>query len=205
MTVPEPLQQVDRTFVNFRGHKFSYFSGCDYFRLSSHPSVVKALQEGARKFGISVSASRLTTGNHKLYQQLEAKLAGFFGAEAALLTSGGYLTNLTAAQALAGEFSHVLIDERAHPSVSDASRFVEAPVLTFRHRDSRDLERAVRRCGPGAKLLLMTDGMFSHDGSAAPLDEYFQVLPKDAWVFVDDAHGAGVLGETGKGAPELAG
>src|SRR5258705_6870018 len=110
MTEPEPLQQIDRTYVRFRGRKLSYFSGCDYFRLASHPGVVAALQEGVKKYGLNVAASRLTTGNHVLYQQLEEKLAAFFGAENALLVSGGYMTNLIVAQVLAGNFLLAVVD-----------------------------------------------------------------------------------------------
>src|SRR5215813_10996451 len=108
MTEPETLQQIDRTYVLFRGRKLSYFSGCDYFRLSSHPRVIEAVQNGIRKFGLNVAASRLTTGNHQLYQQLEQALADFFEAQAALVVPTGYLANLVVAQTLAGNFSHAL-------------------------------------------------------------------------------------------------
>ena len=205
MTEPEPLQQIDRTCVRFRRRKLAYFSGCDYFRLASHPRLIAALHNGVRKFGLNVAASRLTTGNHVLYRQLEAELARFFAAESATLVSSGYVTNLIAAQALAGNFSHALLDDDAHSSVSDATRLLDCPVLRFKSRDVDALAAAVRRCGPGSKLLLLTDGMFSGDGSAAPLAQYLEVLPKDALILVDDAHGAGVLGRTGKGAIEHAG
>ena len=205
MTEPEPLQQVDRTCVRYRQRKLSYFSGCDYFRLASHPRVIAALQAGVRKYGLNVAASRLTTGNHVLYRELEAKLADFFGAESALVVPSGYTTNLVTAQALAGNFSHALVDDAAHPSLSDAARFLDCPVLQFKSRDAEALAGAVQRCGPESKLLVLTDGMFSHNGSAAPLAEYLKVLPKDAIILVDDAHGAGVLGQTGKGAIEHAG
>jgi 7-keto-8-aminopelargonate synthetase-like enzyme len=173
--------------------------------MASHSAVIAALEEGVEEFGISVSASRLTTGNHKIYGQLERAIADFFDAEAVLVTSGGYLTNIIAAQGLAGEFSHALIDERSHPSVLDAARFLDCPVIIFNHRDTRDVENRVRKCGRGAKLLLLTDGMFSHDGSAAPLAEYLKVLPKDALLLVDDCHAAGVLGKSGKGTAEHCG
>src|SRR5208337_4673365 len=115
MTEPEPLQQVDRTYVRYRQRKLSYYSGCDYFRLASHPRVLAAVQAGARKYGLNVAASRMTTGNHALYHELEAQLADFFAAESALLVSCGYVTNLVVAQAWAGHFSHALIDAAAHP------------------------------------------------------------------------------------------
>jgi len=205
MTEPEPLQQVNRTYVRYRQRKLSYFSGCDYFRLASHPRVVAALQTGVKKYGLNVAASRLTTGNHLLYRELEAELADFFAAEAALLVPSGYVSNLIAAQALAGHFSHALIDAGAHSSLSDAARFLDCPLLQFNSRDAEALAGTARRCGPGSRLLLLTDGMFASDGSAAPLAEYLKVLPKDALILVDDAHGAGVLGRNGQGAPEHAG
>jgi 7-keto-8-aminopelargonate synthetase-like enzyme len=205
MTEPEPLQQIDRTWVRFRQRKLSYFAGCDYFRLASHPRVIAALHAGVTKFGLNVAASRLTTGNHILYRQLEIALAGFFAVESATLVSSGYLSNLVAAQALAGNFSHALMDEAAHASLSDAARLLDCPVLQFKSRDADALASSVHRCGPGSKLLVLTDGMFSRDGSAAPLAQYLKVLPKDALILVDDAHGAGVLGRTGKGAIEHAG
>jgi 7-keto-8-aminopelargonate synthetase-like enzyme len=163
------------------------------------------LQAGVKKFGLNVAASRLTTGNHLLYRQLEAELAVFFAAESALLVPSGYISNLIVAQALAGNFSHALIDDDAHASVSDAARLLDCPVLQFKSRDVVALAAAVQRCGPGSKLLVLTDGMFSRDGSAAPLAQYLELLPKDALILVDDAHGAGVLGRTGKGTVEHAG
>lgn len=202
MIEPEPLQQVHRTFVRFQGRTLSYFAGCDYYRLASHPKVLKAVETGTRRSGLNVAASRLTTGNHPLYRQLELALAHFFTAPDALLVSSGYLTNLAVAQAFSGQFSHALLDELAHPSLVDAARYLECPVLRFKHRDSNALALAVQRCGPGTRLILMTDGMFSRDGSAAPLKSYLKLLPDDALILVDDAHGAGVIGKTGKGIVE---
>src|SRR5437868_4545310 len=116
------MQLVDRTYVRARDRKLSYFSGCDYFRLSSHPQIARALLVGLRKFGLSVAASRLTTGNHPLYAKLEARLARFFRTDCALVVSTGYVSNLTVAQALAGQFSHAILDEAAHPSLKDAAQ-----------------------------------------------------------------------------------
>ncbi|HOX58447.1 MAG TPA: pyridoxal phosphate-dependent aminotransferase family protein [Candidatus Paceibacterota bacterium] len=205
MTEPEPLQQVDRTCIRYRRRKLAYFSGCDYFRLASHPRVAAALRQGLKKYGLNVAASRMTTGNHILYGELERELAAFFAAESALVVPSGYATNLVVAQTLAGSFSHALIDSTAHTSLSDAARLLDCPVLQFKSRDAEALAGTARRCGPGARLIVLTDGMFSGDGSAAPLAEYLKVLPKDALLLVDDAHGAGVLGRTGKGALEHAG
>src|SRR5215213_9486205 len=92
--LPLPLKQVDRTYVLSGRRKLIYFAGCDYFRLSSHPKILRALQQGVRPTGISVSASRKTTGNHLLFEQLESALAQFFRSPAAVLIGTGYMTNL---------------------------------------------------------------------------------------------------------------
>lgn len=201
----EPLQQIDRNFVRWRGRKLTYFSGCDYFRLASHPTVLKAAAAGLKQFGLNIAASRLTTGHHLVYERLEAQLAKFFGAADALLLPGGYATSTVVAQALAGEFTHVLIDARAHPALQDAAADFACPIRKFKHREVANLQRVVARCGPGARLIVLTDGMFAHDGSTAPLQEYLKILPTDAKILVDDAHGAGVLGATGQGTLEHAG
>ncbi len=203
MTGLEPLQPLDRNFVRWRGRKLVYFSGCDYFRLARHPAVLQAAAAGLKKFGLNVAASRLTTGHHKIYEILERQLADFFDVEDALLLSSGYLTGIVAAQALAGDFSHALVDERAHPALLDAASQLNCPVLKFKQRDADDFARAVARCGRGARPIVLTDGMFSHDGSVAPLRAYLKMLPRDGLLLVDDAHGAGVLGMTGKGTPEF--
>jgi len=205
MTALEPLQQTGHSRVRRRGRELDYFSGCDYFRLASHPAVLKAAADGLKKFGLNVAASRLTTGHHKIYEILEAELAGFFGAPDALLVSTGYLTGIIVAQALAGNFSHALLDARAHPALLDAATHFDCPILKFKHRDVEDFARVVARCGRGARPILLTDGMFSHDGSAAPLKAYLKSLPRDAMIIVDDAHGAGVLGKNGRGTPDLEG
>jgi 8-amino-7-oxononanoate synthase len=197
------LQQIDRTWVRWRGRKLSYFGGCDYFRLSSHPKVVKAVHDGLRRFGLNVAASRLTTGNHPVYVKLETQLAEFFDAEAALLVGTGYITTTAVAQSLAGQFSHALIDERTHNALKDAVRSLDCPILKFKHRDVGDFAHTLRRCGKGARVIVLTDGMFAHDGSTAPLAAYLKLLPLDGLLVVDDAHGGGTIGKTGKGTVEL--
>lgn len=205
MRESELLQQVDRTYIRYRGCKLSYFGGCDYYRLSSHPAVLAAVETGLRRFGLNVAASRLTSGNHRLYLELEKALAHFFGAEAALLVSGGYATNLVVAQSLAGQFSHALIDERSHGSQRDASQFLDCPVVQFKHRDLEDFARALHRCGRGTRPIVLTDGLFAHDGSVAPLRAYLKLLPRDALIMVDDAHGGGTVGRFGRGSVEFEG
>ena len=119
-----PLQQMGRTHVRLNGRKLIYFGGCDYFRLSRHPKVISAIEEGLRQFGLNPAASRFTTGNHVIYEELEEGLRGFFLTESATLASTGYATNLVVAQALQGEFTHALIDSRAHQSLQDSAAFL---------------------------------------------------------------------------------
>ena len=95
----------------------------------------------------TLGLSRLTTGNHPLYVELEAEIARFFGTETAVLTPTGYLSGLIAAQALKGTFSHALIDSRAHSALLEAAGLLECPMVRFGSRDPHDLEAAARRCG----------------------------------------------------------
>ncbi len=200
--LPPVFQQTGRTHILYCGAKLTYFGGCGYYRLASDPRLRRALVRGLNRFGLNVAASRLTTGNHPLYERLESELARFFGAESAVLVPSGYTTNLAVAQALAGDFSHALLDERAHASLRDAARFLHCPVVTFLHRDVQSLARVVRQLGRAAKPILMSDGMFSYNGSVAPLKAYLRVLPRRACVLVDDSHGAGVVGRSGRGTLE---
>ncbi len=200
-----PLQQVDRTHVLDHGRKLVYLAGCDYFRLASHPQVLAAIQRGLDEFGLNVAASRRTTGNHRLYETLEAAAAGFFHVEAASLISSGYQSNLCVAQALAGEFTHAVLDERAHGSLQDAAQLLGVAIRAFRHLDPADAKRAIKGCGARARIVLLTDGLQAHSGEIAPLADYLSLLPRTGRLWVDDAHGAGVLGRHGRGTLEYLG
>lgn len=203
LALAEPLEQFDRVWVRYRGRKLLYFGGCDYYRLASDPVIARCVVRAIEKEGLlNVAASRVTTGNHPVYEQLEAALAVFFRVPAALLTSTGYAADLVVAQALAGQFSHAVIDERVHSSLKDAVRFLDCPVLEYKHRDARHAAQTIARCGEHAKIILLTDGVFAQDGTLAPLRELLEALPRDAMLLLDDAHGAGVLGKNGRGAVE---
>jgi 7-keto-8-aminopelargonate synthetase-like enzyme len=112
---------------------------------------------------------------------------------------------LAVAQALAGRFTLALIDQEAHVCLHDAAMFLGCPVRTFPHRDVSAVARQVRRAGPGARVILLTDGLFGWNGAVAPLAEYRRVLPPNAWMLVDDAHAVGLLGRRGRGSVEAAG
>jgi 8-amino-7-oxononanoate synthase len=203
ISLAEPLEQVDRVFVRSNERKLIYFGGCDYYRLANDPVIMRcAVRAIEKQRMLNVAASRVTTGNHYLYEKLEAALRVFFKVKEALLTASGYTANLVTAQAMAGQFSHALIDERAHPSLRDATRFLDCPVLQYKHRDAESAGQAVARCGPFAKIILLTDGVFAHDGSIAPVPELLKSLPRDGMLLLDDAHGAGVLGKNGRGTIE---
>jgi 8-amino-7-oxononanoate synthase len=201
----DEFQQVDRTYVLWNNRRLSYFAGCDYFRLSSHPAILRALRQGLDEYGLNVAASRLTTGNHRLFTRLEEALGGFFGAPAAVLTGSGYAANLIVAQALREDFSHVLMDARAHLSLRDAVRFLERPALEFKHRDAQSLGRRLRRLPGNARPLVLTDGLFARDGEIAPLRVYLKILAPRGMILLDDAHAAGVIGGSGRGSLEYAG
>jgi 8-amino-7-oxononanoate synthase len=205
MNGPPLLQQLDRTYVLFKGARLAYFSGCDYYRLSSNPQVIEAAKQGLDLYGVNVGASRTTTGNHLVYEKLEAALADYFGVEKAILVSSGYATNIVAAQALQGEFTHCLFDSRAHASLKDATSFLKIPCLQFAHRSPTDLRKKVRVLDKDAKVIVLTDGMFAHDGSTAPLTSYQKALAPGSLILVDDAHAAGVLGPNGRGTSEFCG
>ncbi len=205
MTEPEPLQFVGVSEVRLRQRTLLYFSGCDYFRLARNPRVAQAARLALDTDGLNVAASRRTTGNRKIYVRLEAELAKFFGSEAALILPDGYLAPVAVAQSLTGKFTHAFIDEFAHGALWDAALMLGCPMNPFKHRNAADLRKIISKCGRNARPIILTDGMFAHDGSVAPLREYLKMLPAGGQILVDDAHGAGVLGKTGKGTLEQEG
>lgn len=203
--MPPPLRAASRTEVWSGRRRLAYFGGCDYFRLSSQPQVIAAANRAARAFGLGVAASRRTTGNHPLYEELEQGLADFFGVEAARLVGTGYVTNLTVAQALAGDFTHLLLDAGAHPSLHDAAAMFALPRRLYRAGDAADAVRQQRRLPADARCLVLTDGINATSGAAAPLAELRAGLRPESWLLVDDCHGLGTVGPTGRGTVELAG
>jgi 8-amino-7-oxononanoate synthase len=205
LTEGVPLRQVGPNHVELDDRRLLCFAGCDYFRFAWHPALLRAVRGAVRPGAWNVAASRLTTGNAPCYAEVEARVAEFFGAAEALLVSTGYVTNLVVAQALAGEVTHAFLDERAHVCLADAARFLNCRPQRFPHRDAAALARRLRRLPATARPLVLTDGMFGRDGAVAPLADYLAALPRRGWLLVDDAHGAGTLGVSGRGTPEHAG
>ncbi len=187
--------------VRYRGRDLTYFGGCDYLRLSVHPLSIQAAKK-ASDFGLGVAASRRTTGNHPAIIALEQELADFFDAESSILMATGYGMNLAIGQALSGRFTHALIDDRAHVSLQDATRFLGAEVRPFRHRDPHSLELIYRELPFDARPIVLTDGMFPLEGTVPPLQEYRRRIGDDVWWWIDDCHAVGTLGAKGRGSLE---
>lgn len=201
------LEFVGNTEVLHEGQRYIFFGGNDYHRFSRHPEVVAALNEAAQRYGLNSAGSRMTTANHPLYLELEAKVADFLGSEAAVVLSAGYLSPIALLQAVTSEFDAMFLDETAHACLVDAVEQSGKPIVRFRHVSPDDLKRQLQQTlNPGQRPLLLTDGVFASVGTIAPLKEYADLIQEyDGRIVTDDAHGVGVLGLTGKGTWEEAG
>ena len=173
----------------------------DYLNLSQHPEVKQAAADAALAYGAGAGASRLVTGNHPLYEALEAKLARLKGTEAAVVFGSGYLANMGIVPSLAGPGDLILIDELAHACLFAGARLARSSVVIYPHSDVGALRRLLReRRAAHERAVILTDGVFSMDGDGAPLATLSEAAAEhDAWLMTDDAHGLGVLGE-GRGS-----
>ncbi|MDT8420681.1 MAG: 8-amino-7-oxononanoate synthase [Desulfuromonadales bacterium] len=180
----------------------------NYLGLASHPQLVEAAVRATRDFGTGSGASRLVSGSMDLHHRLEERLAEFKGTEAALVFNSGYAANNGIIQGLLGADDLVFSDQLNHASIIDGCRLSGARVLVFGHNDMTALETLLRRESRSRKgrWLIVVDGVFSMDGDLAPLDELVRLKQRyDAWLMVDDAHGGGVLGASGRGTGEFFG
>jgi 8-amino-7-oxononanoate synthase len=183
------------------GRRLISFSCNDYLGLSVHPALAQAARDAIAQYGVGAGASRLVTGNHPLYDALEARLARLKGTAAACVFGSGYLANTGIIPALAGRGDLVLIDELAHACLWAGARLCGATVLPYRHNDLGDLRALLGESRTHHdKALILTDGVFSMDGDLAPLPALGRLARDyDAWLMADDAHGIGVLGQ-GRGS-----
>lgn len=183
-------------YVERAGRRLISFSCNDYLNLSCHPAVIKAAVAAAERYGTGAGASRLVTGNHPLYAELEARLARLKGTEAACVFGSGYLANAGIIPALAGPQDLILVDELSHACIHAGSKLSGATVQRFRHADVAHAEALMKAHRAGhPRALLVTDGVFSMDGDLAPLHDLANVARRfDAWLLADDAHGLGVVG-----------
>ncbi len=186
------------------GKRLLMFCSNNYLGLSNHPRLKAAAEEAVRTHGVGSGSVRPIAGTMDLHLELERRLARFKGAEASLVFQTGFATNAGLLPQLAGEGDLIISDELNHGSIIDGVRLSRADKAVYKHADVEDLTRVLAHAEEHSpsyrRLLVITDGVFSMDGDIAPLDRIAKVA-KDhgAMVYVDDAHGEGVLGEGGRG------
>ncbi len=188
---PEILSN-DKRLINF--------SGCDYLGLSNHPATRSALKEAVDRFGLSASASRITTGTSVAHLELEDMLASFLRAKDAVVTSSGHHAVAALLESSAPLGTHWFVDEECHPSAWAALRSTGVSFSSFRHRNADHLQQLLRRAKKPISIL--TDAVFPVTGDTAPLEQLAEIVPKDALLCVDESHSMGVLGTTGRGLAE---
>ena len=188
--------RVTGIWVERHGRRLLSFCCNDYLNLTHHPAIKEAAIAALRTYGIGAGASRLVTGNHPLFAELEARLARVKETDAACVFGSGYLANLGIIPTLVGPGDLVLIDELAHACLWAGARLSHAAVVPFRHVDVAHAEMLLRELrGRHRRALIATDGVFSMDGDLAPLPALAALAQRhDAWLLADDAHGLGVVG-----------
>jgi len=180
------------------------FCSNDYLGLSAHPEVIRAFQDAASKYGVGSGASHLVTGHGPEHEALENELAAFTGREKTLVFSTGYMANMGVIGALADQTATIVSDKLNHASLIDGGRLTRAHSLRYRHGDAAHAREHLDELDESIESrLLVTDGVFSMDGDLAPLPELARVAREArAWLIVDDAHGLGVVGNSGRGVCE---
>jgi len=201
-TVQEWPAEFGGSVAIVEGEQRLVFCSNDYLGLSHHPRVIEAFRAAATRHGVGSGASHLVTGHGTEHHALEEELAAFTGRERALLFSTGYMANLGVVAALVGRGDLVLEDRLNHASLLDAALLSGARFTRCAHRDAAAMEQRLTELGE-SRAIIVTDGVFSMDGDLAPVDALASVSARHrAWLMVDDAHGLGVLGTTGRGTLE---
>ena len=202
------VEPLDRAGMRCGSAELINFSSNDYLGLAAHPDLRKAAAEALDRSGSGAGASRLICGTRPEHELLEEALARFKRAEAALSFSTGYAAALGAIPALAGAKDVIILDKLCHASLVDGARLSGAVIRVFPHSDVAKLARHLawaRDKYPESRVLVIVESVYSMDGDCAPLREIVELKERyGAWLFVDEAHGVGVLGEHGRGlADEL--
>ncbi|MBE6293781.1 MAG: aminotransferase class I/II-fold pyridoxal phosphate-dependent enzyme [Bacteroidales bacterium] len=188
------------TEVTMSGKKVLMFGSNSYLGLTNHPRIKEAAIEAVRKYGTGCAGSRFLNGTLDIHIQLENELAEFVGKDEALVYSTGFQVNLGVLSCLTGRRDTILCDELDHASIVDGRRLSFSVLRKFRHNDMEHLERELQRCDPDTIKLIVVDGVFSMEGDIANLPEIVRLKEKyNASIFVDEAHGLGVLGNMGRG------
>jgi glycine C-acetyltransferase/8-amino-7-oxononanoate synthase len=198
-----PLHSGTGPLVEMAGRQILLFASNDYLGLAMHPEVVQSAIEATQRFGAGAGAARLISGSLPPHQELESALAQFKGTEAALTFSSGYLANIGTIPALIGRGGLVLADRLSHASLIDGCRLSAADFRVYRHKDTDHLKSLLAKRRRDRRTLIVTDGLFSMDGDLAPLPELSQLAQDyEADLYIDDAHGIGVMGLHGRGTAE---
>ena len=179
-----------------------YLSFCsnDYLGLANHPKLIATMQQAAGESGVGSGASNLITGHHRYHDTLEKRLAKFVNMPAALVFSTGYMANIGVLGALVGRGDAIFADKLNHACLNEGSYYSLAEFHRYAHNDVVALEKLLKASTAKHKLIAV-DAVFSMDGDIAPIPEYLALCEKyDAYLYLDDAHGFGVLGEHGAGS-----
>lgn len=189
--------------ADLAGRRVAVLSSNDYLDLARDPRVTAAAADAARRWGAGSGGSRLTTGTQPPHVRLEAHLAAFKGAAAAILFGTGYMANVGTIAALVRKGDVVLSDALNHASIIDGCRLSGADVVVYRHNDMDDLARRLAFCREHRRRLVVSDAVFSMDGDILDLPRFLEVCRRhDAFSMIDEAHATGVLGATGRGLAE---
>ncbi|HEY6260889.1 MAG TPA: 8-amino-7-oxononanoate synthase [Nitrospiraceae bacterium] len=198
-----PLHSGVGPVVEMAGRRILLLASNDYLGLAMHPEVVRSAVEATRRFGAGAGAARLISGSLPPHQELESDLAQFKGTEAALTFSSGYLANIGTIPALIGRDGLILADRLCHASLIDGCRLSAADFRIYRHNDTDHLQSLLSAKRKMRRTLIVTDGLFSMDGDLAPLPELCRLARDyEAELYIDDAHGTGVMGPNGRGTAE---
>ena len=188
--------------VILNGRRMIMVGSNNYLGLTNHPEVKDAAIEAIKKYGSGCAGSRFLNGTLDIHVKLEEKLAHFIRKEAALIFSTGFQVNLGVISALVGKDDVIIIDKMDHASIIDGCRLSYGEVKKFRHNDMADLERVLEQNAERGKLIIV-DGVFSMEGDIVNLPKVVELAKAyGARLMVDDAHGIGVLGKTGRGTAE---
>jgi 8-amino-7-oxononanoate synthase len=198
-----PIEASYDTEVIINGERKIMVGSNNFLGLTHHPHVLEAAQAALRKYGSGCTGSRLLNGTLDLHEQLEERLARFLGHEAALVFSTGFQTSLGILGTLVGRDDHMFSDKFNHASIVDGSRLAFGTVHRYPHGDLRSLERQLARTPSEAGKLIVTDGIFSMEGTIVDLPGIMALAESyGAEVLVDDAHAFGVLGDCGGGTAQ---
>ena len=191
----EPVTKVD-------GRDVLVLCSNNYLGLATHPKLRRAALDAVEKYGVGSGAVRAISGNMDVHVELEERLANFKGAEASLTYPTGFMANSGLIPQLVGKGDLIISDELNHGSIIDGVRLARSERAVYKHNDTEDLALKLEEAEVKEyrRILIITDGVFSMDGDIAPLDEVVKCGSKHgALIYVDDAHGEGVLGDKGKG------